>query len=175
MPFFQSIHSRIFTPFVIGNVSWLVLVLLLICVHAESCQCRMLYDEEVQGYYKEFSASEPVRSANTPQPQFTVYPLGGTFVHGVKVTLFCNVSYNTPDQAAPFTVMWEHNGTTVDPSSGLVQSGTAVKQAGSAVYYSTLTISRFTESAQGDYVCRVGDGNYTIVSPVATLQLPSKW
>lgn len=86
-------------------------------------------------------------------------------MYGVKITLSCNLSYvSNPDP--PFTVTWEHNGTSVETSDPT--------KTGTATYFSTFTIEGFTESTQGDYVCRANNGNYSVVSPVATLQLPSK-
>ena len=74
----------------------------------------------------------------------------------------------------PFVITWEHNGTAVDTStSAMEQNCITTEQADTTVYHCTLTISHFSELAQGDYVCRVGNGSYAIVSPVATLQLPS--
>ena len=147
--------------------------------HSGYCKCHKLTEEEIIYYYNEFNRTEPDSAASSPQPQFTAYPQGGTFVEGVKVSLSCNVSYNdTLNKAVPVPVpiTWEHNGTAVDTSSSALEQNCIVTElAGTTVHHSTLTIPQFSEAAQGDYVCRVGDGSYAIVSPVATLQLPSKW
>ena len=129
---------------------------------------------ETADYISEFNGINPVPNASAPQPQFTVYPYGGTFVDGVKITLFCNISYAaTSNQVA---MAWEHNGTALEPSATVEHNnGTFVDQQGNTVQYSMLIIHHFSQSSQGDYVCRVGNGNYTIVSPGATLKLPSKW
>lgn len=133
----------------------------------ERCQCERLSDKTSNMYRQKFTASEPESTTSTHQPQFLSYPKGGTYAYGVKITLSCNISYvSIPKQDPPFTVTWEHNGTAVDMSN--------TTMAGPAVYFSTFTIEHFTESTQGDYVCRANNGNYSVVSPVATLQLPSK-
>lgn len=68
-------------------------------------------------------------------------------------------------------VEWLHNGTVVSTSSR-VRNDYAINEC---MYQSTLTITKFSESSQGKYVCKVGDGKSTIVSATATLQLPSKY
>ena len=145
--------------------------------HSDYCKCHKLTEEEIVHYYNEFTGTEPDSAASSSQPQFTAYPQGGTFVEGVNVSLSCNVSYNnTSNRGVPVPIIWEHNGTAVDTSSStLEQNCTTTELAGTTVHHSTLTISQFSEAAQGDYVCRVGDGSYAIVTPVATLQLPSKY
>ena len=122
---------------------------------------------DATSYLQTFTASEPQSTTSTHQPQFLSYPKGGTFAYGVKITLSCNISYvSIKHQDPPFTVTWEHNGTAAERSDTTTTD--------TAVYLSTFTIEHFTESTQGDYVCRANNGNYSVVSPVATLQLPSK-
>lgn len=123
--------------------------------------------DATDSYYHKFTSSEPESTTSTHQPQFLSYPKGGTFAYGVKITLSCNISYvSIPGQDPPFTVTWEHNGTAVETSD--------TTMTGTAVYFSTFTAEHFTESTQGDYVCRANNGNYSVVSPAVTLQLPSK-
>ena len=145
-------------------------------LHSDYCKCHKLTEEEIVHYFLEFNGTEPDSAASSPQPQFTAYPQGGTFVEGVKVSLSCNISYNTSNRAVPVPITWEHNGTAVDTlSSALELNCITTELAGTTVHHSTLTISQFSEAAQGDYVCRVGEGSYAIVSPVATLLLPGKY
>ena len=129
----------------------------------------MLNRGEIPQYVRKFTtAPETVPTAPTLHPQFTFYPLSGTFEEGVPVVLSCNIGYaNMIDQF----IVWEHNGTIVDPSTE--HTGIYMEQD-DMTYNSTLTVPRFSASDQGDYVCRVGSGINSITSPAATLQLPSK-
>lgn len=128
------------------------------CFCAGDCQCRKIAD--ATQLFREFSMNSSVSSVNY---KFTVHPQGGTYVTGMEVTLSCNITFNdTLGQPAPVSITWEHNGTRVN-------TGTT-----SSTLYSRLIIAQFSVSSQGDYICRANNGNYTIVSRTATLQLPSK-
>lgn len=124
----------------------------------------MLPKEEIMCYYSKFNGREP----NAITPQFIAYPQGGTFVNGAKVSLSCNVTYASSPTNCPLPVVWEHNGTAIDSSSGLIKDEPNV-------YHSTLTIPNFSASDQGEYVCKVGNRTDSLASPAAILQLPSKF
>ena len=113
-----------------------------------------------------FWAKRRFTTVHTLQPpaQLSAYPHSSTFLEGVRVTLSCNIS-----NASNPMVTWEHNGTS---PTKFELNGHYIQQ--DDVYQSTLTIPEFSARDQGDYVCRVGEGNSTVVSPTATLQLPSK-
>ena len=132
------------------------------------CSCQTIQGEtETTHYLSLFTDCVSPPLAQLTHPQLTAYPHSRTIVEGAGITLSCNVS-----STSPVTVEWEHNGTAVSESSGQNQSGVYVER--DAVYSSKLTIAQFFGSDQGEYVCRVGDGSNAIVSPSATLQLPSK-
>lgn len=133
----------------------------------------MLNTTETRYYFPQFTAPEP--ASNELHPHFTAYPHGGTIANNTEVTLSCDFSFPTSvsgQDPCRTLVTWEHNRTTIDPSSVLRQQCVYNKQDG--VYSSTLTIPQFSATTEGDYECRVGEGASTIVSPVATLKLSSE-
>jgi hypothetical protein len=136
----------------------------------DECRCRQLNDHrEITCYVSQFNTNKAATA-----PQLTAYPRSGTFVEGAQVTLSCVLSYaSSPSRSCLLPVVWEHNGTAIDSTaSRLNQNDQDLEE--SAVYISTLTISQFSESDQGDYVCRVGEKSSlsAIASPPANLQLP---
>ena len=153
-----------------------LLYILLINLNAGECNCRMLGATETEYYIQEFTAPpDPDPESDELHPQFAAYPHSGTFARDTEVTLSCNISFAAcvrDVDPCKTLVTWEHNGTAIESSSVLKQYCVYVDQ--DDVYSSTLTIPQFSASTEGDYVCRVGEGASAIVSPVATLQLPSK-
>ena len=97
-------------------------------------------------------------------PQFIAQPKSSVYHTSDSVHLDCSIT-SVPGYAGKF--LWEHNGTVVSNDSlhAVIQTG----PTGSG-----LLLPRFSKQVQGEYRCRVKDGNYSLLSQTAMLELPGE-
>ncbi len=100
---------------------------------------------------------------------FTVEPQSGVYQESKyesnPIFLHCNVTGVSGPTQHEF--VWEHNDT-------VVTAGSTFTVIGDGQTHSSLKISGFSQDTQGEYLCRVKNGNFTLVSRVARLEIPSK-
>ena len=128
------------------------------------CECGTI--GPVTNAIKQDFCKDPQYHVPPVLSQFTMEPQSGVYsgLEHKSIQLHCNIS--TEYRTISLSFVWEHNGTVVNNSAPYnISTGTAS---------STLQIDKFSLDSQGDYHCRAEDGNYTLVSRTANLQLPSK-
>ena len=111
----------------------------------------------------QFCAEPNYRVNSMRAPQFTAQPQSSVYHMGDSVHLDCNIT-TVPGYAGKF--LWEFNGTLVSNDSlhTVIQKPMA----------SRLLLPRFSEQVQGEYRCRVKDGNNTLLSRTAMVELPGE-
>ena len=109
--------------------------------------------------------AEPKYKVNSMQtPQFITQPKSGIYHTSDSVHVDCNIT-SVPGYTGKF--LWECNGTVVSNNSlhTVIQTGPTS---------SRLLLPRFSEQVQGEYRCRVKDGNFTLLSQTVMLELPGE-
>ena len=104
---------------------------------------------------------EPKYAVAPELSRFTAQPQNGLHSSGSSVVLYCNASTNQPKPE----IIWSHNGEVL--AEGSSYYSISKPTSGSSV----LTIPSFSAALQGEYYCRVENGNYSLVSTTASLQL----
>ena len=131
---------------------------------ATECSCERVTTATASDLIEDF-CQEPKYAVPPDLTQFTVEPQSGVHSKGSRVVLYCNVSANDePGFNEPKVFTWRHNGEVVAVSSAYNISSTPD--------FSALTITNFSAASQGEYYCHLENGNYSLVSRVANLQLP---
>ena len=136
------------------------------CTSLVSTECicaRVTTNDSASRLIRQF-CQEPKYAVPSELPRFSAEPQSGAHSKGSRVVLYCNISANNkPGFSEPTFFTWRHNGEVVAKSSAYSLS--------SKPGYSSLTISSFSAASQGEYYCRVENGNYSLVSRIADLQL----
>ena len=132
------------------------------CFFFAECSCNPT--TITQPLLDQFRAEPKYKVNSMRAPQFIAQPKSGVYHTSDSVHLDCNIT-SVPGYAGKF--LWEYNGTVVNGDSlhTVIQTGPTT---------SRLLLPRFSKQVQGEYRCRVMDGNYTVLSQTAMLELPGE-
>ena len=132
------------------------------CFYFAECSCNPT--RITQPLLDQFCAEPKYKVNSMRAPQFIAQPKSGVYHTSDSVHLDCNIT-SVPGYTGKF--LWEHNGTVVNSDSlhTVIQTGPTS---------SRLLLPRFSKQVQGEYRCRVMDGNYTLLSQTAMLELPGE-